>query len=48
MIINPPFDKWEKHCICQKPFNPDLPYICCDKCEKWFHLECLKVSLENA
>lgn len=25
------------------PINPDLVYIECGKCRKWFHDECVKV-----
>lgn len=36
-----PIDWGEKYCICQRPYNPDMEYIECEQCQKWFHNECL-------
>ncbi|CAK63123.1 unnamed protein product (macronuclear) [Paramecium tetraurelia] len=29
------------YCLCQQPWNPELNYIQCDKCQKWYHFECV-------
>jgi predicted RNA-binding Zn-ribbon protein involved in translation (DUF1610 family) len=34
--------EWEKDCICQKPTNPDLQYVACPNCGKWFHSDCVE------
>ncbi len=44
----PPVEKWAKHCICKTPLNPDYMYVQCDKCNMWFHTECLKLSPDEA
>lgn len=41
-------EKWEKHCICKTPLNPDYMYIQCDVCKLWYHMECLGLSGEEA
>jgi len=28
-------------CYCEMPYNPDLEMIMCEKCEEWFHPQCL-------
>ena len=42
--ISPPIEKWTKYCYCKMPFNPNLLYVKCDKCEKWFHVKCVGVK----
>lgn len=42
--LSPPIEKWKKYCYCQMPFNPNLLYVKCDKCEKWFHVKCVGVK----
>jgi hypothetical protein len=32
---------WKRTCYCDAPENPDLQYVMCEKCEKWFHVECV-------
>lgn len=44
MRINPPPKKWKKYCSCRTPFNPNLMYIKCDKCNEWYHLKCIGLS----
>ncbi|CAD8144646.1 unnamed protein product [Paramecium octaurelia] len=44
----PPFQQWKKVCICKKPANPDLKYIFCDLCQRWFHLKCIGLSQDQA
>ncbi|CAD8144549.1 unnamed protein product [Paramecium pentaurelia] len=46
--LQPPFDQWNKVCICKKPPNPDLKYIFCEMCQKWFHLKCVGLSYDQA
>ncbi|XP_078507746.1 death-inducer obliterator 1 isoform X2 [Lissotriton helveticus] len=31
------------HCICRQPHNKRF-MICCDRCEKWFHGDCVGIS----
>lgn len=45
MEPQPCIKTWEVACVCRLPQNPDLQMIRCDKCEEWFHLEC--VGLEE-
>jgi hypothetical protein len=42
--LTPSYKQWERLCICQKPLNPNLLYIKCDDCGKWFHPKCMKLS----
>jgi hypothetical protein len=46
-LLEPPFDSWEKICICQMPFNPDKLYITCDLCQKSFHPQCFGIKEED-
>lgn len=32
---------WRGDCECKKPTNPDLKYVACGKCGRWFHSECV-------
>lgn len=34
-------------CLCEMPYNPDRVMIACDKCDEWFHPECLGLSKEE-
>ena len=43
-LLLPRFEKWEKHCKCILPLNPDQLYIRCDICSKWFHPECCGIK----
>ncbi|CAD8120928.1 unnamed protein product [Paramecium sonneborni] len=38
------FMKLQNHCTCKQPLNPDLPSIQCDKCQKWYHMNCVGVT----
>lgn len=44
----PPMGEWEKMCSCNNPFNPDMLYIICEKCEKWYHPKHCGISDEEA
>jgi PHD-finger len=46
--LNPPYEQWERTCICRKAANPDIPVIQCDLCSEWLHLECMGLSFEAA
>lgn len=41
-------DPLPTYCFCKKPSNPDKLLLQCDKCEKWFHGECVRISREVA
>eukprot|EP01017_Pseudomicrothorax_dubius_P051219 TRINITY_DN9820_c0_g1_i20.p1 TRINITY_DN9820_c0_g1~~TRINITY_DN9820_c0_g1_i20.p1 ORF type:complete len:263 (-),score=50.17 TRINITY_DN9820_c0_g1_i20:61-849(-) len=43
--LDPPPEDWEKQCFCNKPINPDLFYIMCDKCQRWLHGDCVHITL---
>lgn len=45
--LNPPFKDWERVCVCNKVFNPDDLYLKCDKCNKYFHPECVRIKRED-
>lgn len=38
----------ELYCLCQQPDDPAAPrdFVACDKCEQWFHPECVDTTLE--
>lgn len=39
--LSPDISEWPKgDCICESPYNPDLEYIQCEKCKKWYHNDC--------
>jgi hypothetical protein len=46
--LTPSFKRWERLCVCQKPLNPNLLYILCDGCGKWFHPKCMHLSNAQA
>ncbi|KAK4057737.1 COMPASS (complex proteins associated with Set1p) component [Microbotryomycetes sp. JL221] len=31
-------------CICQSLYDPNRAMICCDKCDSWFHLNCMNIT----
>jgi len=43
-VLDPPFKDWEQFCTCLKPLNPNLLYIKCDKCNKWYHPGCMGIT----
>ena len=43
-----PFYKWERSCVCMQPSNPNMLYIQCNKCEEWFHGQCMGLSKAKA
>ena len=45
--LTPEFKDWEKYCVCKKPLNPNLRYVNCDGCAKWFHPECTDLTDED-
>jgi hypothetical protein len=47
-MFDPPFEKWERSCLCRTPLNPDQLYIKCDKCEKWYHPLCCNLDENDA
>ena len=42
--IMPPIEKWDRQCVCLSPLNPDLLYIQCDTCQRWFHAACVGIT----
>ena len=47
-VLEPAFKDWETLCICKKPLNPNLLYIKCDLCNKWYHPECMGLTEAEA
>ena len=45
--IEPGIDKWKTYCYCQMPYNPNLKYICCDKCGNWIHEKCIGKNVND-
>ncbi|CAD8120535.1 unnamed protein product [Paramecium sonneborni] len=39
-------NKIQLYCLCQQPWNPELNYIQCDKCKKWYHFQCVDLVIE--
>lgn len=33
----------ELFCLCRKPYDETQFYICCDKCQDWFHGRCVGI-----
>lgn len=33
-------------CVCKTPYNKDRFYVGCDKCDNWFHGECIGITEE--
>ena len=46
-MLIPKYEKWEKSCECKLPLNPDQLYIRCEKCEGWYHPECVGFSIND-
>lgn len=46
--LEPSFSSWEAFCTCMKPLNPNLLYIKCDECNKWYHPRCMGLSDDEA
>ncbi|CAD8132258.1 unnamed protein product [Paramecium pentaurelia] len=42
--ILPPIQKWEKHCKCRQPKNPDKKHLICDICQQWYHQDCMALN----
>eukprot|EP00040_Diaphanoeca_grandis_P005827 m.34675 g.34675 ORF g.34675 m.34675 type:complete len:242 (-) comp17018_c0_seq1:66-791(-) len=36
------------YCYCRQPSNPDKPLISCDKCEEWYHGDCVGITPTQA
>ena len=47
-MLEPPFKEWEALCTCRKPLNPNLLYIKCDECGKWYHPRCMNLTDDDA
>lgn len=39
-------DRVPVYCNCEMPYNPDKAMIMCDKCEEWYHPECLQLGAD--
>ncbi|VUZ52375.1 unnamed protein product [Hymenolepis diminuta] len=40
--------KDEVYCLCRTPYDPARVYIACDRCDEWYHPECVKMKPEDA
>ncbi len=39
--LSPVISQWpKKYCVCDSPYNPDMEYVQCEKCQKWYHNDC--------
>lgn len=38
----------ELYCLCRQPYDESKFYICCDKCQDWFHGSCVGVLQKDA
>ncbi|XP_076346621.1 nucleosome-remodeling factor subunit NURF301 E(bx) isoform X2 [Tachypleus tridentatus] len=41
-------DDEELYCFCQKPYDESQFYICCDRCQNWYHGRCVGVLQSEA
>lgn len=41
-------DTQELYCLCRKPYDETQFYICCDKCQDWFHGRCVGILQSEA
>ena len=41
-VIRPLLSQWKRSCICDCIINPDHKYVSCDRCSKYYHVECVK------
>lgn len=41
-------DTQELYCLCRKPYDESQFYICCDKCQDWFHGRCVGIVQSEA
>uniref|UniRef100_A0A7N0TTS9 PHD-type domain-containing protein n=1 Tax=Kalanchoe fedtschenkoi TaxID=63787 RepID=A0A7N0TTS9_KALFE len=32
------------YCSCEKPYNPDLKMIQCERCYEWYHINCIGMT----
>ena len=47
-VLAPAFKDWEQYCTCLKPLNPNILYIKCDNCNKWYHPKCMNLTEDEA
>ena len=45
--LKPDPSTWRGDCECKRPNNPDLKYVQCSKCMRWFHNECVNNMIIN-
>lgn len=43
-----PDEENELFCICRQPYDPQRFMIGCDKCDGWFHAQCVNVTVNEA
>ncbi|XP_061402352.1 nucleosome-remodeling factor subunit NURF301 [Musca vetustissima] len=41
-------DTQELYCLCRQPYDESQFYICCDKCQDWFHGRCVGIVQSEA
>uniref|UniRef100_A0A7N0V6M0 Uncharacterized protein n=1 Tax=Kalanchoe fedtschenkoi TaxID=63787 RepID=A0A7N0V6M0_KALFE len=40
-------EKLQVYCSCEKPYNPDLRMIQCERCYEWYHIKCIGMTDEK-
>ncbi|XP_072386734.1 nucleosome-remodeling factor subunit NURF301 isoform X2 [Diabrotica undecimpunctata] len=41
-------DSQKLYCLCQQPYDDSQFYICCDRCQDWFHGRCVGILQSEA
>ncbi|XP_046680998.1 nucleosome-remodeling factor subunit NURF301-like [Homalodisca vitripennis] len=41
-------DTQELYCLCKQPYDESQFYICCDRCQDWFHGRCVGILQSEA
>ncbi|VDP92932.1 unnamed protein product, partial [Echinostoma caproni] len=43
-----PDESADIYCLCRTPYDPGRVYIACDRCDEWYHAECVGLTSQQA